>query len=68
MKHLYRSETNATLFGILGGLGEYFDLDPTVLRLAFVCALIVTGLFPLTLAYLVALFIVPKRPAGASEV
>jgi phage shock protein C len=34
-KKLFRSEENKVLFGILGGLGEYFDVDPTIYRLFF---------------------------------
>ena len=41
-KKLYRSKTNKKLAGVCGGLGEYFNVDPTLIRLAaillFVCA------------------------------
>lgn len=40
MKHLYKSDTNKVLAGVLGGLGEYFDIDPVVLRLGFVFLLL----------------------------
>ncbi len=60
MKKLYRSSTNKVAAGILGGLGEYWDIDPVVLRLAFVFLILITGLFPGVLAYIIALLIVPK--------
>ena len=63
MKHLYRSETNKVLAGVLGGLGEYFDVDPVVLRLAFVFLLLATAIVPGVIAYIAAVFIVPRRPA-----
>ncbi len=64
MKKLYRSSTNKVAAGILGGLGEYWNIDPVVLRLAFVFLILITGLVPGVLAYVVALFIVPKPVKG----
>jgi len=63
MKKLYRSDTNKIFAGIIGGLGEYFNVDPTVLRLLWVILLLVTGVLPCLVAYLIALFIVPKKPS-----
>ncbi len=60
MKKLYRSSTNKVAAGIIGGLGEYWEIDPVVLRLGFVFIVMITGLVPGALAYLVALLIVPK--------
>lgn len=62
MKKLYRSATDKYVFGILGGLGDYFEVDVTVLRLAFVFFVLITGFFPGVLAYLIAYFIVPRNP------
>lgn len=61
MKKLYRSDTNKVFAGILGGLGEYADMDPVVLRLAAVVVICISGFFPGVLAYIIAIFIVPKR-------
>ena len=36
MKKLAKSSTNQVVFGVLGGLGEYFDIDPVILRVIFV--------------------------------
>ena len=62
MKRLYRSSDNKVFAGILGGLGEYFDVDPVLIRLAFVFLLLATAVLPGVLAYLAALFIVPRKP------
>lgn len=62
MKKLYRSQDNKVIAGILGGIGEYFDVDPVVIRVLFVFAAFATGVLPFVVAYIVALFIVPKRP------
>jgi phage shock protein PspC (stress-responsive transcriptional regulator) len=61
MKHLYRSDTNKIFGGIIGGLGEYWGVDPTMLRLAFLAIAIFTGIVPGIIFYLVALIIVPKK-------
>lgn len=58
-KRLYRSETNRILCGVCGGIGEYFGIDPTLVRLAFVLFMFgaCSGLF----AYLVAAVIIPTQ-------
>lgn len=57
-KRLYRSSTNYMLAGVCGGIAEYFNIDPTLVRLAWVlfCALGGSGV----LAYIVAAIIIPK--------
>ncbi len=64
MKKLYRSDKDKVLAGLLGGLGEYSNIDPVVLRVVFIVLLILTGLFPFVIIYVVALFIVPQRPTS----
>ncbi len=61
VKKLYRSEKNKIIAGILGGLGEYFDVDPVILRLIWILIVIFTGFIPGIVAYLIAIFIVPKK-------
>lgn len=61
-KRLYRSSKNKVFAGICGGLGEYFNLDPVLLRLAWVLVTFVSGIAPGIIAYIVAIFIVPKQP------
>jgi phage shock protein C len=62
MKRLYRSQTEKKLAGILGGVGEYFNVDPTLLRLGYVVLTVITGVFPGVIAYLIAIYVVPKSP------
>jgi phage shock protein PspC (stress-responsive transcriptional regulator) len=59
-KRLYRSRSNRMLFGVCGGLGEYLNVDPTVIRLIFVLAFLPGG--PGLLAYLVLALLVPEEP------
>lgn len=57
-KKLRRSAKNTMLAGVCGGIGEYFSIDPTLVRLAWVlfCCLGGSGL----LAYIIAAIIIPK--------
>ncbi|UCH94106.1 MAG: PspC domain-containing protein [Candidatus Aminicenantes bacterium] len=64
MKRLYRSRKDRVLAGICGGLGEYFDIDPVIVRLITV-GLTLFGL-PL-LIYLLAIFIIPNAPLESGE-
>lgn len=60
-KRLYRSKKNRILAGILGGLGEYFDVDPTILRLGWLLVFVFTGIFPGLLTYIIAILVVPNK-------
>ena len=61
-KRLYKSETNKIFAGVIGGVGEYFDVDPTILRLGFLLIAAMSAFFPSIVAYIIACFIVPKAP------
>lgn len=65
MKKLYRSDKDKTIAGIVGGLGEYFEIDSTLLRLLVLFTIFITGVVPGIIAYVIALLIVPKRPKTA---
>ena len=60
MKRLYRSGKEKIIGGVCGGLGDYFAVDPTLIRLLWVIFILAfgTGL----LAYLIAWIIIPKNP------
>jgi len=66
-KQLYRSRDERMIAGVCGGLGEYFDIDPTVIRLIFVFGSIITG-SGLFWAYLVMLVVVPEEPLASEAV
>ena len=65
MKKLYRSNANRVLAGVCGGVGEYFGIDPLLLRLGF-AALFVLGGSGL-LAYILAAVIIPKEGDAVHE-
>lgn len=58
MKDLFRSTTNRRVFGVCGGIAEYFDTNPTIVRLIFV-AMTILGGGTMILAYLIAALIIP---------
>lgn len=55
-KKLYRSTTNKMLCGVCGGLGEYFNIDPTIVRL--LCVLLGLSGAGL-LVYIIAAIVIP---------
>ena len=59
-KRLYKSNHEKMLDGVCGGIAEYFDLDPTLVRLAWVvfCAMGGCGI----LAYIIAAIVIPRNP------
>jgi len=60
-KRLYRSSKNKVFAGVCGGLGEYFNIDPALIRLIWLLVVIFTGLIPGIVTYLIAIFIVPAK-------
>lgn len=62
MKKLYLSQKDKKIGGVCGGLGETYNIDPTLIRLAFVLAALATAIIPVLVTYVVAWVIVPKKP------
>ncbi len=62
MKKLYRSREDRMVAGICGGIGESYDIDPTLVRLGVVFLGLATGIMPVLVAYIIGIFIVPLRP------
>ena len=59
-RRLYKSNENKMIDGVCGGIAEYFGIDPTLVRLAWVlvCALGGSGI----LAYIIAAIVIPRNP------
>ncbi len=62
-KKLYRSRTNRMVSGVCGGLGEFANVDPTLVRLLFAAGTIFSGGI-LLLVYLVMIFVIPEAPVS----
>jgi len=61
MKKLYRSKSDKKIAGVCGGLGKYFGIDPTIIRIGFVLLALPGGL-PGVLPYLLLAIIIPQEP------
>jgi phage shock protein PspC (stress-responsive transcriptional regulator) len=58
-KKLYKSRDNKMIFGVCGGIGEYFGIDPTLVRLAVG----LTWCFGIgIIGYIIAALIIPNQP------
>lgn len=60
-KKLYRPMDNKMIAGVCAGIGEYFDVDPTLIRLAWVVLAIFTKVFGGIVLYILAAIIIPSE-------
>lgn len=61
MKKLHRSRSNKVLLGVLGGIGETYELDPKMIRIITLLLCLITGVVPFVIVYIVAWIIVPEE-------
>ena len=62
MKKLYKSRHNKKLAGVCGGIGDYFQIDPTIIRLLVILICFLTAIFPVLIGYIIAALIIPLEP------
>jgi len=62
MKRLYLSKTDEKIFGVCAGIGETYDIDPTIVRLAAVLLCLMTAIIPGLITYIIAWIIIPEKP------
>ena len=62
MSKLYRSRDSRVIGGVAGGLGEYFDIDPVIVRLIFIIFGFAVGNG--LLAYIIAWILIPENPVS----
>jgi len=67
-KRLRRSETDKIIAGVCGGIGEYFNVDPVVIRLLYLVISVLTAVGPGVLCYIIAWIIIPKGVYWPSKV
>lgn len=58
VKKLYRNKEEGKIAGICAGLGDYFEIDPVIVRIIFLVSFFLGGGF---IAYLIGWFIIPDR-------
>ena len=59
MKKLYRS-SNRVMAGVCGGIAEYFDIDPTLIRVAYVVLSLFSAAFPGVVLYIILMILIPN--------
>lgn len=64
-KRLFRSTTDKKIGGVCGGLAEYFDMDPLLIRLLFIILVIVAG--GGVLLYIILWIITPEKPVFSDQ-
>jgi phage shock protein C len=60
VKRLFRSNKNRAIGGVCGGLGDYFAIDPVILRILFVLGFIIFGIG--VIVYLILWIMMPEEP------
>ena len=63
-KRLYRSRASRTFAGVCGGLGQYLNMDPTVVRVLWVLLSVFTSGFPGLILYIILACVIPEEPEG----
>lgn len=61
MKKLLRSRKSRMIAGVCGGIADYFNVDPTIIRVAYVLLAMMTVAFPGVLVYLLLVLIIPNE-------
>lgn len=61
MKRLYRSRENRMIGGVAGGIGNFLEVDPTVVRVLWLFSLVL-GVVPSALVYAACCFLIPDEP------
>ena len=60
-KRLYKSN-DKLICGVLGGIADYFDIDPTLVRILYAALSVFTAGFPGLTLYIICAFVIPVRP------
>jgi phage shock protein C len=67
MKNLYRSTSNRMLAGVLGGIGEYLNVDPVILRISWIAVTVFSGFVPGAVVYFMACLIIPEKSSSGTN-
>lgn len=61
MTKLIKSSYDRKIAGVCGGIAEYFNVDPTAVRVAYALISLVSGVFPGIIVYIILAVIMPDR-------
>ena len=59
---LFRSRNNRIFAGVLGGIAEFFHVDPMIVRIAFIATFFITFFLPLLCTYIAGVILIPENP------
>ncbi len=62
MKKIYRSKTQKMVSGVCGGIAQYFNCDPTIIRLVWAVVSLFSAAFPGILLYIICAIVIPEEP------
>ena len=62
MKRLYRCRWDRKISGVCGGLGQYINVDPSILRLVTLILIPLTGFIVVPIVYLICSLVIPQGP------
>lgn len=65
IKKLYRSKTDKVIAGVCVGIGHYFDIDPVLVRLAFIVLTLAGG--SSILLYIILMLVIPEEPRDKTD-
>lgn len=66
-KKLYKSNDDKVISGVLGGLGEYFDVDPVLIRVGYIFLTVFSAVIPGIITYILMALVVPNQPENIVE-
>ncbi len=61
-KKLYRTRDDKRVCGVCGGLANYFNIDPVIVRLLWAVLTVLTGGFMGVILYVICVFVIPQEP------
>ena len=59
---MFRCRTHHVISGVCAGIGEYFNVDPALIRLAYIFVTLISGLVPGIIVYVIAAIFIPIKP------
>jgi phage shock protein C len=60
-KKLYLSSNDKKISGVCGGIGKYFGVDSTLIRLVWIVTTVLTGIIPGIIGYIIAAIVMPNE-------
>ena len=64
IKRLFKDHWDKKIAGVFGGMGQYFNVDPNILRIIAASLIIPTGIIVIPIIYLILAFAIPERPGA----